>query len=107
MGKLALIFVLFLGACSNTAMYTATGHYKQSDIVESALQEAMEYNADGIISYWYDPNSGKSGAVKPLYASYDWAPPCRYFELAYFYPDKQPTYHYGQACKRGQVWRIH
>ena len=107
MGKLALILVFFLGACSNTAMYTATGHYKQSDIVESTLQEAMEYNADGIISYWYDPNSVKSGAVKPLYASYDWAPPCRYFELAYFYPDKQPTYHYGQACKRGQVWRIH
>jgi hypothetical protein len=87
-------------------MYSVTGHAKQSDIIESALQTAMEYNADGVVTYWQDPNSQKSGTIKPLYASYDWAPPCRHFEMVHFYLNKSPTYHYGQACKRNAKWKI-
>jgi len=87
-------------------MHTVTGHYQQSDLIESAFQNALEYNADGIVTYWHDPNSNKSGTIKPLYASYDWPGPCRHFEMTYFYQDKEPTYHYGQACKRKSNWKI-
>jgi predicted small secreted protein len=107
MGKLVLLLTMLLASCSHKVMNTVTGHGDQHKIIDSALQNALEYNADGIVTYWHDPNTGKSGTIKPLYASYDWAPPCRHFEMAHFYPDKSPTYHYGQACKRGQLWRIH
>ena len=58
-----------LVGCSNTAYHTMTGHSKQSDIIEYTFQNALEYNADGIISYWQDKTTGKSGHVQPIYAS--------------------------------------
>ena len=95
MGKLVLIILSFsLIGCSNTTYHAMTGNKTQADLIERTFQHAMEYNADGVATYWQDPNSQKSGAIKPLYASYDWTPPCRHFEIAYFYPNKQPTYHY-------------
>jgi surface antigen len=108
MGKIIVLFAtLLLGACSHSAMYSITGHSQQSDLIESAFQQALEHNPDGVIAYWVDNKSGKSGSVKPLYASYDFAGPCRHFELAYFYPDNTVSYHYGQACRRNQIWRMH
>ena len=94
-------------SCSNSTYYTMTGHTKQADIIEHTFQTALEYNADGIISYWHDKTTGKSGHIQPIYASYQWKGPCRKFEMAYYYPTKSPTYHYGIACRRDQVWQIH
>jgi surface antigen len=107
MGAIICVLSLMMAGCSNEAYHNITGHAKQSQMIESAFQNALEHNKDGVGTVWFDEKTGKSGAVKPLYASYDWAPPCRHFEIAYFYPNKQPTYHYGQACRRGQVWKIH
>lgn len=106
MGKLILLLTVLLASCSHKAMHTVTGHYQQSDIIESAFQNALEFNADGIVTYWHDPNSGKSGTIKPLYASYDWPGPCRHFEMAHFDDSKLPKYYYGQACKRKTKWKI-
>ena len=86
--------------------HTVTGNSKQSDLIESAFQNALEYNADGIISYWHDNTTGKSGTIKPLYASYDWPGPCRHFEIVNFANNKPATYYYGQACKRKTQWKI-
>ena len=107
MGAIICVLSLMMAGCSNQAYHTITGHSQQSQAIESAFQSALEHNLDGMATVWHDKDTGKSEAIKPLYASYDWAPPCRHFEIAYFYPDKQPTYHYGQACRRGQVWKIH
>ena len=107
MGKLVLILTLLLGACSNQSYHIITGHSQQSDVIESAFQNALEYNQDGVSTVWYDETTGKSGTVMPLYASYDWSGPCRYFQIAYFYPDKNPTYHNGQACRRNSQWKIY
>ena len=90
MGKLALILVLFLSACSHRAMYSVTGHSNQSGQIERTLQHALEYNKDGVVSYWNDSATGKSGSIKPLY-----------------FPDRLEKNYYGVACRRDQVWQIH
>ena len=111
MGK-QIIILLTLIACvgcstSSPVMYVSTGHIGQKDMIDSAFQNAMEYNPDGVPVYWRDEHTGKSGHVKPLYASYDWAGPCRHFEIAYFYPNRTEQKQYGQACRRDAVWLIH
>jgi len=97
----------FTVSCSNTTYYKMTGHNKQSDMIERTFQHALEFNADGVMAYWHDKNTGKSGYVKPMYASNKYVGPCRHFELAYFTPAKSTQYHNGIACRRDQVWRIH
>ena len=109
MGKLVIItFVLtILVSCSNTTHYSLTGQHQESHLIDQTLQSALEYNPDGVISYWSDKSTGKSGHVKPLYASYKWKGPCRNFEIAYFYADNPSKYYYGVACRHDQVWQIH
>lgn len=105
MGKLVYILLFGLIAnCSNTTYHTMTGHGKQSEQIERTFQHALEYNPDGMVAYWHDKNTGKSGSVTPLYASYKFKGPCRHFEIAYFSPTK---YYHGIACRRDQVWQIH
>ena len=107
MGKLALILVLFLSACSHRAMYSVTGHSNQSGQIERTLQHALEYNKDGVVSYWNDSATGKSGSIKPLHASTQWKGPCRQFQMTHYFPDRLEKNYYGVACRRDQVWQIH
>lgn len=76
-------------------------------LIDRTLQHALEYNVDGVMSYWNDKQTGQSGYVMPKYASYKWRKgPCRNFDIAYFTTSKQVKYHSGIACRRGQVWQI-
>ena len=84
-----------------------TGHSNQSEIIERTFQHALEYNADGMIAFWQDKNTGKSGYVKPKYASHKYKAPCRHFEIAYYHNNKSTQYYNGIACRREQVWQIH
>jgi len=105
MGKLIYVIAFaVLAGCSNSTYHSLTGHSQQSEQIERTFQHAMEYNADGVMSYWHDKNTGKSGAVTPKYASYKYRGPCRHFEIAYYTPTK---YYNGIACRRDQVWQIH
>ena len=109
MAKLVIFLSILLAGCSSSSpvMYVATGHVNQKDMIDVTFQAAMEYNPDGVIKAWNDDTVGKSGYVKPLYASYDWKGPCRHFEIAYFYADQTSSKHYGQACRHNGVWKIH
>lgn len=107
MGKLIFLLLgVLLVSCSNSSYHAITGHSQQSDMIERTFQQALEYNADGMIAYWSDKNTGKLGYVMPKYASNKYKGPCRHFELAYYYPDRSEQYYNGIACRRGQVWQI-
>jgi len=105
MGKLIVIFSsIWLISCANSTYHTLTGHSKQSEQIERTFQHALEFNKDGVASFWHDKNTGKSGSVTPVYASYKHKGPCRHFEIAHYNPSK---YYHGIACRRDQVWQIH
>lgn len=100
-----LFACLLAFACGNNSLTMFTGHIDQEHIIFPAFQHAMEYNVDGAVTYWNDLKSQKSGYIKPLYVN-GHNNTCRHFEIAYFYPDKKPSYHYGIGCRRDTVWRV-
>jgi len=101
-----LACVLML-ACGNNSLTMFSGHVDQEHLIKPAFQHSMEYNLDGAITYWNDPNTQKSGYIKPLYKNQKYSKICRHFELAYYYPNKQPSYHYGIACRnKDSFWQV-
>ena len=94
-------------ACNNASLTMWTGHVDQEHLIRPAFQHSMEYTQNGAVTYWNDPITKKSGYIKPLYANHKFKGPCRHFELGYYYADKQPTYHYGIACKnKDAFWQV-
>jgi len=93
-------------ACGNASLTMWTGHVDQDHLIQPAFQHSMEYTQDGAVTYWNDKSTHKSGYVKPLYKTTRFKGPCRHFEIGYYYPDKQPTYHWGIACRRDSVWLV-
>lgn len=108
MGKLILLISsVLLMSCANSSLTMYTGHVDQEHLIMPSFQHSLEYTKDGAVTYWNDDSTGKSGYVKPLYASHEFKGPCRHFELAYYYPTKNPTYHYGIACRNKEAfWQV-
>jgi surface antigen len=108
MGKLVIAVGCFLMiSCSNSSLTMYTGHAKQEHLILPAFQHSLEYTQNGAVTYWNDPSSQKSGYVKPLYKSNKFSNLCRHFELAYYYPNKKPSYYYGVACRnKDAFWQV-
>jgi surface antigen len=109
MAKLVIFLSILIVGCTSSSpvLYVMTGHQNQKQVIDATFQHALEHNPDGVVSAWNDDTADKSGYIKPMYASYDWKPPCRHFEIAYFGPGTKVKKYYGQACRRNGVWRIH
>tara|TARA_A100001011_G_scaffold318277_1_gene337981 strand:- start:155 stop:457 length:303 start_codon:yes stop_codon:yes gene_type:complete len=99
--------LLFCTGCANTQYFALTGHSKQSDVIEATFQQALEHNPDGMSTHWSDPVSGKRGYVLPIYEAPSRKPPCRFFEIGYYFDDYPAEFYYGKACRRNQVWHIY
>jgi surface antigen len=98
---------LIMLACNNASLTMWTGHVDQASLINPAFQHSMDKTQNGAVTYWNDPTTKKSGYIKPLYASKKYAGHCRHFEIAYFYPDKEGTYHYGIACRnKDSFWQV-
>ena len=102
-----LLTCILMIACNNASLTMWTGHVDQEHLIRPAFQHSMEHTQDGAVTYWNDDTTQKSGYIKPLYDNKQFSGPCRHFELGYYYPDKQPTYHYGTACRTQEAfWQV-
>lgn len=93
-------------SCANSSLTMYTGHVDQEHLIMPAFQNSLEHTKDGAVTYWRDDDTLKSGYVKPLYKANTIPGDCRHFQLAYFYPDKNPSYHYGIGCRKDGKWKV-